>query len=89
MASGAGDWFSWEGGLGKDAYTKRALIAIVGSFVIGWIPVIGWLAALALAFTLGCSMARRCRDEALSPWLGVLAVIPVVGWIFAVYLIIR
>jgi uncharacterized membrane protein YhaH (DUF805 family) len=84
-----GDWFSWEGRLDKAEYTKRALIAILVCAVIGWIPLIGWAIAVALGFTLGCSMARRCRDTDLSPWMGLLVLIPFINLCLAVYLMVR
>ncbi len=84
-----GNWFSWEGSLNKGDYTMRALVAIIGCAVIGWVPFLGWAIALGLGFTLGCSMARRCRATGLSPWMGLLVIIPFINLLLAVYLMIR
>lgn len=51
------------------------------TFVVGWIPYIGWLASVALiipSFSVG---ARRLHDTGRSGWWQLLSLIPVIGTI--------
>jgi uncharacterized membrane protein YhaH (DUF805 family) len=54
------------------------------TFVVGWIPYIGWLASVALiipSFSVG---ARRLHDIGRSGWWQLLSLIPVVGTIILI-----
>jgi uncharacterized membrane protein YhaH (DUF805 family) len=82
------DWFNFDGTLDKGEYTKRFLISLAGCILLGWIPVIGWLIAIALTVVFVAACIRRLRGLKKNPWLTLLIIIPIVGLIFAIWLAI-
>lgn len=51
------------------------------TFVVGWIPYIGWLASVALIIPSISVGARRLHDTGRSGWWQLLSLIPVIGTI--------
>jgi uncharacterized membrane protein YhaH (DUF805 family) len=83
------DWFAFSGAISKDEYTKRALICILGSLFLCWVPVLGLLAVLALFVALVASTLRRLESTGRSGIFALLLVIPVVGLIFVIWLALQ
>ena len=70
-------YFCFEGTAGRKEFWQYALVAAI----ISVIPVIGWLAGLALLpATLGVT-ARRLHDIGKTGWLQILCLIPIIGLI--------
>ena len=68
-------YFCFEGTAAPKEFWQYTLV----SFIISIIPVIGWLASLALLpATLGVG-ARRLHDTGKSGWLQLIAIIPIIG----------
>jgi hypothetical protein len=91
MAAGLADWFDWRGQLDTDEFLKRALILIVGNYLLvtmvpGFGGRLGWL---LFSFMLSCALARGCRQQRLNPWLGLLGFIPVANVVLAVVLMVK
>ena len=70
-------YFCFEGTAGRKEFWQYALIV----FIISVIPVIGWIASLALLpATIGVT-TRRLHDIGKSGWLQLLYIIPIIGLI--------
>jgi hypothetical protein len=91
MAKGVADWFDWKGQLDPDEFLKRALILVVGNYLLvamvhGYAGQAAWL---LFSFLLSCALARGCRQQRLNPWLGLLGFVPVANVVLAVVLMVK
>ncbi|HSE34790.1 MAG TPA: DUF805 domain-containing protein [Candidatus Paceibacterota bacterium] len=76
----------FEGRLDQMNYFYGALIALVASYILMMIPVIGWIVSFGLA-VIGVGMsARRFRDTGVTGWAGAAVVVPIAGLLVVIYL---
>ncbi len=69
---------------------ENYIYGLVGGVILGtalsFIPVIGWILLLPLGVIGIAIMARRFRDIGMTGWLGLLGIVPVLGFLAALYL---
>ena len=83
------DWFSFEGTIEKGEFIKRVLVCIVAGVLFCWIPVLGQAAGLALAIVSVFASIRRHRGLGMNPWMTLILFIPLVGFFYLIYLMVR
>lgn len=76
----------FEGRIGNMHFLYFFVASIILGFVLGMIPVIGWIISLALA-VLGVGVGiRRFHDIGVTGWAVLVFFIPIVGLLVALYL---
>lgn len=63
----------------RSEYWYFYLFNFIVGLAIGWVPVIGWIASVALLLPGIAVGARRLHDTGRSGWWQLLALIPVIG----------
>ncbi len=76
----------FQGRIDNVNYFYFAVAGLVASFVLGMIPVIGWIISLAIAVVGVGTTIRRWHDLGQTGWLTLLGLIPVVGLLVVIYL---
>ncbi len=88
--------FSHEGRIGRREFLLTALVlslflimalgllAALSSNILG--VLLGLLLTGAAAFALACASIKRLHDINTSGWLAIIAVIPLIGWVFVLVL---
>ncbi|WP_269713895.1 DUF805 domain-containing protein [Caulobacter sp. NIBR2454] len=85
------DWkflfVSVDGRIGQKDFWIGALLIFVAGIVLGWIPLIGWLASLGLIWCWIAISAKRLHDFNKSAWLIAipLAVMMILGFISVIF----
>lgn len=74
-------WSDFSGKAGLAEFWWFFLACILLSFVLGMIPVIGWIASIALLIPQLAVGARRLHDTGRSGWLQLLLLIPLIGFV--------
>ena len=83
------DWLSYDGTIEKREFIIRVLIGIAVSILLFWIPVVGQLAALAITVVLTFAAIRRHRGLHMNPWLTLVLFIPIVGFFYLIYIMVK
>ena len=60
------------------------LFTFIVGIAVGWIPVLGWIASIALWIPSLAAGARRLHDTGRSGWLQLLMLIPCIGTIILI-----
>lgn len=76
----------FEGRLDEKNYLYFAVLSLVVGFVVGIIPVIGFLIGLALLVVGVGATVRRLRDINMDPWFALILIVPYVDLLFVIYL---
>lgn len=89
------DWWSLSGRIGRQLYFQRFLVVLGGCFVFGGLLALIGAAALApffglfaLPFTIP-QHTRRLHDLGMSGWWQLINHIPVIGFIFWIFLFVK
>lgn len=76
----------FEGRIGNMHFLYFVVAALVASFVLGMIPLIGWIISLALA-VIGVGVGiRRFHDIHITGWASLIFFVPLIGFLAALYL---
>jgi uncharacterized membrane protein YhaH (DUF805 family) len=80
-------FFDFSGKEGRKVYWLFVLNCFIVSFILGLISsTISYIFSLVILLPSLGILVRRLRDAGFSPWLALLLIIPVVGWIAVVIL---
>jgi uncharacterized membrane protein YhaH (DUF805 family) len=80
-------FFDFSGKEGRKVYWLFVLNCFIVSFILGLISsTISYIFSLIILLPSLGILVRRLRDAGFSPWLALLLIIPVVGWIAVVIL---
>ena len=74
----------FEGRSRRAEYWWAYLMTFVIGLILGWIPVVGWLASLAMILPSIAVGVRRLHDINKSGWFMLLNLIPIVGQIILI-----
>lgn len=73
------DWgkllFSADGRIGRQSFWIGFLILLGVGVVLGWIPILGAVALIALIYPWICLFSKRFHDMGRSGWLAILPVV--------------
>ena len=80
-------FFDFNGKEGRKVYWLFFLNCFIVSFILGFISsTISYIFSLVVFLPSLGILVRRLRDAGFSPWLALLVLVPVVGWIALVIL---
>lgn len=80
-------FFDFSGKEGRKVYWLFVLNCFIVSFILGLISsTVSFIFSLVVLLPSLGILVRRLRDAGFSPWLALLLIIPVVGWIAVVIL---
>ncbi len=80
-------FFDFGGKENRKVFWLFALNCFIVSFILGLISsTISYIFSLVVLLPSLGILARRLRDAGFSPWLALLLLVPVVGWIIVVIL---
>ena len=80
-------FFDFSGKEKRKVYWLFVLNSFIISFIIGIISsTLNYIVSLVLFLPSLGILVRRLRDAGFSPWLALLVLVPVVGWIALVIL---
>ena len=80
-------FFDFDGKENRKVYWLFALNCFILSLILGAISsTISYIFSLIILLPSLGLLVRRLRDAGLSPWLALLLLVPVVGWIAVVIL---
>ena len=80
-------FLDFQGKEGRKVYWLFVLNTFIIGFIIGLISsTLNYIVSLILFLPSLGILVRRLRDAGFSPWLALLLLIPVVGWIIVVIL---
>ena len=80
-------FFDFSGKEGRKVYWLFCLNCFIVSFILGLISsTISYIFSLVVLLPSLGILVRRLRDAGFSPWLALLLLVPVVGWIVVVIL---
>ncbi len=80
-------FFDFNGKEGRKVYWLFVLNCFIVSFILGLISsTISYIFSLVILLPSLGILVRRLRDAGFSPWLALLLLVPVVGWIIVVIL---
>ena len=80
-------FFDFGGKENRKVFWLFVLNCFIVSFILGLISsTISYIFSLAVLLPSLGILVRRLRDAGFSPWLALLLLIPVVGWIIVVIL---
>lgn len=77
-------YVDFEGRSRRAEYWWAYLMTFVIGLILGWIPVVGWLASLAMILPSIAVGVRRLHDINKSGWFMLLNLIPIVGQIILI-----
>ncbi len=80
-------FFDFGGKEGRKVYWLFVLNCFIVSFILGLISsTISFIFSLVVLLPSLGILVRRLRDAGFSPWLALLLLVPVVGWIIVAIL---
>ena len=80
-------FLDFSGKEGRKVYWLFVLNCFIIGFIIGLISsTLNYIVSLILFLPSLAILVRRLRDGGFSPWLALLLIVPVVGWIAVVIL---
>lgn len=74
----------FEGRARRSEFWWWYLFTVLVGLAVGWIPVVGWIASIALWIPSLAVGARRLHDTGRSGWLQLLMLIPCIGTIIMI-----
>ena len=81
-------FIDFQGKEGRKVYWLFVLNCFIVSFILGLISsTISYIFSLLVFLPSLGILVRRLRDAGFSPWLALLLLIPIVGWIAVVILV--
>lgn len=76
----------FAGRLDRENYIYGLVGGVILGTALSFVPIIGWILLFPLGVIGIAIMSRRFRDIGMTGWLGLLGIIPVLGFLAALYL---